>query len=104
MAQMHGKYLFIGLENVRGLFLVDVASVYETEHPYRSCNHAWFIHVWPGKAVVVGLWRKKYGEMENLFRAVKGGRDLDVQEKDTLRVLGSPLPESASKTEADEFS
>ena len=102
MAQMHGKFLFTGIENVKGFFLLDIAPVHEIEHPFRSCNHAWYIHAWPGKAIVIGWWKKRYSEEQNLLRAVQG-RNLDVQETKG-RLLRESLSEGPEKTKTDEFS
>jgi len=103
MAQMHGSPLFVGIENVKGVFVLDVAPVHEIEHPFRSCNHAWYIHVWPGKALVLGWWKKRHTEEQNLLMAVQG-RNLDVQEENTIGIFREPVPGVEKKADADEFS
>lgn len=99
----HGKKLFTGIEHVKGFFLFDVAPVHEIEHPFRSCNHALYIHCWPGKAVVLGWWKKRHNETENLMKAV-GGRV--VQEKEISRpgLVSTQLRQNKIKTSTDEFS
>jgi hypothetical protein len=98
---MHGKRLFTGLENVKGRFLFDVAPVHEIEHPFRSCNHAVYVHFWPRKALVLGWWKKRHSETENLMRAV-GGRN--VEKGSTFGFPRDVLPDSKKKITADEFS
>jgi hypothetical protein len=103
---MHGERLFAGIENVKGRFLFDVASVHEIEHPFRSCNHALYIHFWPRKALVLGWWKKRHNETDNLLLAVQG-RNLDgtqVGEVDTTGILRGVLPVGPEKIETDEFS
>src|SRR5579859_237214 len=73
MAQMHGRYFFTGMENVKGYFAFDIAPVHEIEHPFRVCKHAVYIHVWPGKALVLGWWRKGK-ELEQHLLDAMGGR------------------------------
>ena len=85
MAQMHGKRLFTGIINVKGLFLFDVAPTYENEYPFRACEHSWVIHIWPGKALVVGCWRKKYDETSNLMKSVGGRVVSEEQTKNYIR-------------------
>jgi len=100
---MHGRYLFAGIENVKGYFLLDIAPVHEIEHPFRSCNHALYIHHWPKKAIVLGWWKKRYDETENLMRAVKG-REYDLEKTYPAGLLRSSLSEGSVQIKTDEFS
>lgn len=106
MAQMHGRKLFTGVENVKGFFLIDIAPVHEIEHPFRSCNHACYLHVWPGKAVVIGWWKKRHSEDSNLMLALQGRKldETDVEEMGTAGILRSVLSGSPKETKTDEFS
>lgn len=71
--QAHGKRLFIGIESVSGLFIYDIASVHEIEHPFRKCDKALYLHLWPGKAVVLGKWKDKIKPLEDhLIEALRG--------------------------------
>jgi phage-related protein len=79
--QAHGKWLFTGIENVKGRFLLDIASVHEIEYPFRKCNRALYIHAWPGVALVLGIWKKKTKTTdEHLIEALKG-RIIDLQKQ-----------------------
>lgn len=80
MAQMHGKRFFIGVENVKGLFFIDKAPVWEIEHPFRVADPAYFFHVWPGKALVAGWWKQSTDLEKHLLEAM-GGRIVNEPEK-----------------------
>jgi len=65
--------VFVGVEDVRGKFLFDIAPVHETEYPYRVCEKALFIHCYPGKAVVIGVWKAGDKDiMKHLLKALRG--------------------------------
>jgi hypothetical protein len=77
----HGKKLFTGVESIKGFFLFDIAPVHEIEHPFRKCSHALYLHAWPGKAVVLGIWRKNTKTLEeHLLEALRGRVMENVQE------------------------
>jgi hypothetical protein len=98
---MHGRKLFTGIVNVKGFFALDIAPVYEIEHPFRACNHALFVHFWPGKSIVLGWWRKGRGEVRNLLLAVKGNK-IDVEEEvRRFKNTGRQLLEGAEEDSED---
>lgn len=71
--QAHGKKFFIGVESVRGFFVYDIASVHEIEHPFRKCNRALYLHLWPRKAIVIGIWKNSKKTLEDhLVEALRG--------------------------------
>jgi hypothetical protein len=71
--QAHGKYLFTGIENVKGYFVFDIAPIYEIEYPWRICNFALYVHIWPRKALVFGWWKnKKTSVDQHLLDAMRG--------------------------------
>jgi hypothetical protein len=89
MAQMYGKKLFTGVENVRGFFALDIAPVYEIEYPWRICEHALYFHIWPGKALVAGIWNKNRIPLEKHLLAAMRGRIHD-KKKEGLREWVQP--------------
>ncbi len=93
MAKIHGKRLFTGTENVKGRFFIDVAPVFEIEHPYRQCRHALFVRVWITKALIFGWWRQG-DEVSNLLMAVRGSKiNVRKEEEDFYRSgMGGRLP------------
>lgn len=80
MAQMHGRKLFTGIENVKGFFVLDMAPIFEIEHPYRKCKHALFVRIWKTKAIILGWWRQG-DEVSNLLMAVRGSK-INVEEEE----------------------
>lgn len=97
MAKMHGKFLFTGIERVKGIFLFDIAYVHEIEEPFRRCDHALYVHIWPGKALVTGFWKKRRSTVDQHLIKAMGGRALGtVQERQ--RMEGQLLLESQEKS------
>lgn len=104
MTQMHGERLFTGLENVKGRFFIDIAPIFEIEHPYRKCRHALFVRVWRTKAVILGWWRQG-DEVSNLLMAVRGSKiNVEEEEQDFYRAaMGRRLLVSAEENSQDGF-
>jgi len=83
----HGKWLFCGLENVKGRFLIDMAPIYEIEYPFRFCEKAAFIRVSPARALVLGCWRQSMNLDSHLLAAL-GGRVVHFHEEKRRFSLG----------------
>jgi hypothetical protein len=72
--------LFYGFENVRGRFVYDVASVHEIEYPFRKCDKALYIHILPGKALVLGKWKEGEELEQHLLEAMRGRVHVQAEE------------------------
>jgi hypothetical protein len=100
MAKMHGRWLFTGIEYVKGRFLFDIAPVYEIEHPFRICYHALFIRIWPNMAAVIGWWRKSIGEDKTLLLSLRG-KILALEEERERFTSRRELPEGQEEDPED---
>lgn len=85
----HGKKLFTGIEQVRGFFLFDISSVHEIEHPFRKCRYAVFLHFWPGKALVLGVWGQRKASLEAHLIEALDGRKISVEHFQQARRFNS---------------
>lgn len=73
MAQTHELTLFWGITPRRGFFVFDKAPTREIEWPFRVCKKSILIHIWPGKALVIGRWQwSELSETEALLEALEG--------------------------------
>lgn len=79
---------FIGVENVKGNFIFDIASVHEVEYPYRKCEHALFIHIWPHKALVLGKYSAHSGHVTAHLLEALGGKIIDFHKEKKRFSLG----------------
>lgn len=78
---MYGKKGFTGIQYVKGFFALDVAPVYEIEHPFRVCKRALFIRMTKNKALVLGWWRQGSDIEKTLLSALRGKIIHDEEEK-----------------------
>lgn len=93
LAQMHELTLFTGIIPRKGLFLFDIAPTREIEFPWRAAKRCLLIHIWPGKAIVIGRWRwSGLDEHEALLAALEGEEIGDVQQQSGF---GERLKEAA---------
>ena len=72
--------IFWGITNANVPKYFGTDPVYLNEYPYHKCERALFIHIWPRKAIAMGVWKPRIVSInEHLMEALQG-REL-VQEK-----------------------
>lgn len=100
--QAHGNKIFCGIESVRGFFLFDVAPVHEIEHPFRKCHKALYVHMWPGKAVVLGVWQHSKNKLEDHLIEALRGRIIGYQRNKTEQEIQEGETESRLVVQVDD--